>query len=119
MTCVMVLGRFDLKIPDYVVKQLNLEELLLPIISRLHGIMKKSNAVIRTHNVVFAPIGSPPQNWHVDDTLAGSKGASALQGSITGKRYNYFTILIHLNPIDDMCGGTEIWGHNSGDMVII
>lgn len=36
-----------------------------------------------------------------------------------GKYHSYFTILIHLNSIDDLCGGTEIWSKalKRGDMV--
>ena len=52
---------------------------------------------IRTHNVVFVPVGSTPQKWHADDTTHKCK------------MQRYFTILIHLNPIDQECGGTEIW----------
>lgn len=33
--------------------------------------------------------------------------------------YRYFTILIHLNCLDNRCGGTEIWidSKNKGDLV--
>ena len=36
-----------------------------------------------------------------------------------GKYHSYFTILIHLNSIDDLCGGTEIWSQSlkRGDLV--
>ena len=36
-----------------------------------------------------------------------------------GKYHSYFTILIHLNSIDDLCGGTEIWSKavKRGDLV--
>lgn len=58
---------------------------------------------------VFAPVGSKAQHWHVDDAFDNKRIA----------RHRYFTILIHLNPIDAFCGGTEIWSEsmNRGDMV--
>ena len=36
-----------------------------------------------------------------------------------GKYHSYFTVLIHLNSIDDLCGGTEIWSNlmKRGDLV--
>jgi len=52
---------------------------------------------LRTHNIVFVPVGCPAQSWHTDDIAH------------EGKTHRYFTILIHLNPIDDGCGGTEVW----------
>lgn len=65
---------------------------------------------LRTHNIVFAPIGSKAQSWHVDDSMRSRNNI-----------YSYFTVLIHLNPIDDKCGGTEIWSKNlkRSDMVIL
>jgi hypothetical protein len=46
---------------------------------------------------MFAPVGSEAQTWHYDDSVRRSNV------------YRYFTILVPLNPIDDDCGGTEIW----------
>jgi hypothetical protein len=102
-------GRFDLKLPLFVVSELALPEILEPILNQLRKIMKTSSKpTLRTHNVVFAPVGSKSQSWHVDDSLRSRKGV-----------HSYFTILIHLNPIDDKCGGTEIWSNalKRGDMV--
>jgi hypothetical protein len=64
-----LLGRFDLKIPHFVVEELQLEKVLNPILSRLRKIMGTPIPKIRTHNVVFVPVGCPPQAWHCDDTL--------------------------------------------------
>ena len=60
---------------------------------------------------VFAPVGSKAQHWHVDDAFDNSRVVL----------HRYFTILIHLNPIDAFCGGTEIWSEalQRGDMVLI
>jgi hypothetical protein len=62
---------------------------------------------LRTHNVVFVPVGSGIQEWHVDDSMT------------LRKHHRYFTILIHLNPLDAYCGGTEIWMEDiqKGDLV--
>lgn len=91
-------GRFDLKIPDFVVKELGIEQLLEPILTRLRGIMSHTPPPeLRTHNIVFVPVGSPAQDWHCDDSF------------YKGKQHRYFTIMVHLNPIDSLCGGTEIW----------
>jgi len=100
-------GRYDLKLPDYVVRELHLDEVLAPICEKLRTIMHNPTPILRTHNVVFAPVGSKEQNWHVDDSMR------------QGKLHSYFTILIHLNPIDDKCGGTEIWSKSlkRGDMI--
>ena len=100
-------GRFDMKLPDWVVDELNIPQLLQPILDRLKTIMGTPVPSIRTHNVVFAPVGSPAQAWHMDDSMQ------------EGKRFRYFTVLIHLNPIDDECGGTEIWSKKTqrGDMI--
>jgi hypothetical protein len=59
---------------------------------------------------VFVPIGTPAQPWHADDNIREGKGE---------RRHRYFTILIHLNTIDENCGGTEIWSRllQVGDMV--
>lgn len=91
-----MLGRFDLKLPDFVVEHLRLPTLLEPITNKLRTIMGK-NPTIRTHNIVFAPVGSRCQQWHADDDMK------------MKKPYRYFTILIHLNPLDVNCGGTEVW----------
>jgi hypothetical protein len=102
-------GRFDLKLPSFVVDELRLPELLEPILTQLRQIMRTSSPPkLRTHNVVFAPVGSKAQSWHVDDSLRSRNNV-----------HSYFTILIHLNPIDDKCGGTEIWSKSlkRSDMV--
>lgn len=97
-----------MKLPVYVVEALQLEALLQPTLELLRTIMPTSPApVLRTHNVVFVPVGTPEQEWHVDDSLR------------EGKKHSYFTVLIHLNSIDEKCGGTEIWSKKlkRGDMV--
>lgn len=100
-------GRYDLRLPEFVIEQLGLTRLLDPIISRLRGIMGNPVPQIRTQNVVFVPVGSPSQPWHADDCMHDLK------------HYRYFTVLIHLNPIDENCGGTEIWSKKAqrGDMI--
>lgn len=50
-------GRYDLRLPDYVVESLRLEELLQPITSRLESIMGHPKPRLRTHNVIFVPVG--------------------------------------------------------------
>ena len=90
-------GRFDIRLPEFVIQQLQLELILKPITDKLRTIMGHPTPEIRTHNVVFVPVGSTPQKWHADDT------------NHRCKMHRYFTILIHLNPIDQECGGTEIW----------
>lgn len=90
-------GRFDIRLPEFVIQQLQLETILKPITDKLRSIMGHPEPRIRTHNVVFVPVGSTPQKWHADDTTHKCK------------TQRYFTILIHLNPIDQECGGTEIW----------
>ena len=52
---------------------------------------------LRTHNVIFVPVGSGVQEWHVDDSM------------VQRKMHRYFTVLINLNPLDAYCGGTEVW----------
>ena len=84
-------------IPTFVVEKLKLAEKLDPILKYLETLMGPRKPYIRTHNIIFAPIGSGAQTWHYDDSIR--KKAN----------YRYFTILIPLNPIDDNCGGTEIW----------
>lgn len=63
---------------------------------------------IRTHNVVFVPVGSRAQRWHVDDCKVSRKS-----------KQRYFTILVHLNPLDSNSGGTEVWleREKKGDLV--
>lgn len=106
----MLLGRFDIRIPDFVVSELGIEEKLQEILDRLATIMSTSSPPrIRTHDIIMAPVGSVEQPWHVDDAVR------------KGKKHRYFTILIHLNPIDSMCGGTEVWSKSlkRGDMVCV
>lgn len=95
-----------MKIPDFVVESLQLGSILEPVLDRLRSIMGTPVPQIRTHNLVFVPVGTAPQAWHCDDTLQ-------------SKTHRYFTILIHLNPIDSMCGGTELWvkSMSRGDMI--
>ena len=105
-----LLGRFDLKLPPWLVETLGINQILEPILIKLKEIMKTSSTPkLRTHNIVFAPVGSTAQSWHVDDSLITRNNI-----------YSYFTILIHLNSIDDKCGGTEIWSKKvkRSDMVI-
>jgi len=90
-------GRYDLKLPEFVVKELKLNEILEPILDKLRTIMGIPKPEMRTHNVVFAPVNSECQKWHFDDSKR------------EGKYHRYFTILIHLNTLDADCGGTEIW----------
>ncbi len=101
-------GRYDITIPDFVINELKINELLEPIVPRLRSIMcTHTEPKIRTHNVIMAPIGSREQNWHTDDTLR------------KPVKHRYFTILIHLNTIDGNCGGTELWSREMkrGDLV--
>jgi hypothetical protein len=74
---------------------------------------KHKKAQLRTHNVVFCPVGSETQIWHVDDC-----------NRKQGLPHRYFTILVQLNHIDALCGGTEIWlknkelpGGGRGDLI--
>lgn len=55
--CNFLLGRYDLRLPDYVIEQLGLVEALQPILSRLETIMGTPKPQLRTHNVVFVPVG--------------------------------------------------------------
>lgn len=100
-------GRFDLKLPDFVVQALKLNEVLNPLLEKLRTIMG-SEPQLRTHNVVFAPVGSKAQQWHTDDSIMKQR-----------RPYRYFTILIHLNSLDSKCGGTEVWSDklNRGDLI--
>lgn len=99
-------GRYDLKLPDFVVEQLNLSQRLEPILEKLRTIMG-STPKLRTHNVVFVPVSSRSQEWHYDHSM------------VQKKPFRYFTILIHLNSLDNRCGGTEIWidSKKKGDLV--
>jgi hypothetical protein len=100
-------NRYDMQLPDFLVEQLDLNGILKPITDRLRTIMGTPTPEIRTHNVVFVPVGSEEQKWHTDDSMTHPS------------KHRYFTILIHLNPIDEYCGGTEVWhdGLKRGDMM--
>lgn len=56
-------GRFDLRIPDFVVDELKLTTVLEPLLSLLRSIMTvgKKAPTLQTHNVVFVPVGSKEQ----------------------------------------------------------
>jgi hypothetical protein len=56
-------GRFDLRIPDFVVDELKLTTVLEPLLSLLRSIMTvgKRAPTLQTHNVVFVPVGSKEQ----------------------------------------------------------
>ena len=95
--CASLTGRLDIRIPEFVVDELRLREILEPILELLRTVMGQPDPVVRTHNIVFAPVGSLPQQWHTDDSLRKQK------------LHRYFTLLIHLNRLDSLCGGTEIW----------
>ena len=90
-------NRYDMLLPDFLIEQLGLEGILRPITERLRTIMGSPAPKIQTHNVVFVPVGSKEQKWHIDDSFTHSKN------------HRHFTILIHLNPIDEYCGGIEVW----------
>jgi hypothetical protein len=108
MITVNVVGRYDITLPSFLVEELKLNELLKPITDRLQPwMLQHPLAQIRTHNIVFAPVGSREQAWHSDDSLH------------TPVKHRYFTILIHLNTIDSDCGGTEVWSKQMqrGDLV--
>jgi hypothetical protein len=66
---------------------------------------------VRTHDIVFVPVGSKCQKWHTDDDFSKKKAT----------KHRYFTVLIQLNSIDSNCGGTEVWVDkmNRGDLVRI
>jgi len=100
-------GRYDMRLPDDLVKELRLAEKLEPILELLRPIMGTPEPQIRTHNIVFVPVGSGHQRWHADDTLNQLK------------KQRYFTILIHLNITDELGGGTEVWSKalKRGDLV--
>lgn len=100
-------GRFDLRLPEFVVQALKLDEALAPVLEKLRSVMGQPRPEIRTHNVVFVPVGSEAQGWHADDSM------------YQGKKYRYFTILVHLNTTENKCGGTEIWSKQQqlGDLI--
>jgi hypothetical protein len=58
-------GRLGLKLPDFVSRELRLEQFLLFVLQRLRSVMP-GKPRIRTHNVVMVPSGIPEQRWHVD-----------------------------------------------------
>ena len=84
-----------MKIPDFVIDSLDLNKLLDGIVAKLETIMGretlpclhllqrmiscftlsqgKPRPQIRTHNIVYVPIGTRPQAWHMDDTLSCGK----------------------------------------------
>jgi hypothetical protein len=70
--------------------------------------MGTPSPTLRTHNIVFVPVNSEAQPWHCDDNFRRMKV------------HRYFTILIHLNSIDSVSGGTEIWSSElkRSDLVI-
>ena len=47
--------------------------------------VKTCKAQLRTHNVVFCPVGSESQMWHVDDCNRNR-----------GQPHRYFTILVQV-----------------------
>jgi hypothetical protein len=94
-------GRYDVKLPNFLVEKLNLPSLLQPILERLTTIMGTPTPQIKTHDIVFAPVGSDAQQWHADDSIT------------RHKLHRYFTVLIQLNTLDENCGGTEIYSYQS------
>jgi hypothetical protein len=100
-------GRYDMRLPDFLVQELGLDLKLKPILDKLRTVMGTPAPELRTHNIVFVPVGSSHQRWHADDTLNKLK------------RERYFTIIIHLNLTDEDGGGTEIWSRklHRGDLV--
>lgn len=50
-------GRYDLRLPDYVIESLQLDKALEPILTRLATIMGSPMPQIRTQNVIFVPVG--------------------------------------------------------------
>lgn len=90
-------GRYDITLPQFVVDALGLDAILEPVLRKLRSIMGNPRPKVRTHNVVFVPVGSPSQEWHYDDSK-----------KCRGRLHRYFTVLVNLNPIDENCGGTEL-----------
>lgn len=67
-------GRLEITVPSFVVNDLRLNEILEPILSRLRTVMgHHPEPEIRTHNIVFAPVGSAAQEWHCDDSFRKGK----------------------------------------------
>lgn len=56
-TIVIPSGRYDLRLPDFVIDQLGLVAALQPILSLLETCMGCPKPQLRTHNVVFVPVG--------------------------------------------------------------
>lgn len=52
-----------MRIPEFVVEKLKLTSVLEPLLSRLRSIMAVGKKVpeLRTHNIVFVPVGSKEQ----------------------------------------------------------
>ena len=52
-----------MRIPEFVVEELKLEKVLEPLLVHLRSIMTvgKKPPVLRTHNIVFVPVGSKEQ----------------------------------------------------------
>lgn len=100
-------GRYDMRLPDFLVKELSLDAKLEPILAKLRTVMGTPIPELRTHNIVFVPVGSAEQRWHADDTLNKLK------------KHRYFTIIIHLNLTDENGGGTEVWSRklHRGDLI--
>lgn len=90
-------GRYDMKMHNWIVQELHLEDILECLLRVLRDIMcAKPKPQIRTHNFVYVPKHShEDQTWHMDYRENKSS------------KHNYFTILIHLNPIGEKGGGTE------------
>ena len=100
-------GRFDFKLPSWVVEQLQLETTLEAVLGALRLHMAPGPQ-IRTHNVMYVPRSCHQnQEWHVDD-----------KPRAQDRKHTYFTILIHLNPIDSRCGGTEVRFSNGETLVV-
>jgi hypothetical protein len=99
-----------MRLPNFVVEELQLLKVLEPLLSHLRSIMTvgRKKPEVKTHNIVFVPVGSEEQIWHVDDCLR-KKAAE----------HRYFTILVQLNSIDENCGGTEVWSKDlcRGDLI--
>jgi hypothetical protein len=61
--CELLTGRFDMRIPEFVVEKLKLSSVLEPLLTHLRSIMAVGKKVpeLRTHNIVFVPVGSKEQ----------------------------------------------------------
>jgi hypothetical protein len=62
-------GRFDLQVPDFVISALGMDILLAPMLELLATVMGQPKPAMRTHNIIFVPVGSGAQRWHFDDCL--------------------------------------------------